>query len=57
MHGFSSRVQAVDALTIEAWGMLKGMELCWAMGLKKVEIESDVNQLVHFMNNAYRTSP
>lgn len=46
IRGFS--VKCVDRVCelVEAWGVLYGLQICWDLGIKQLEVESDALQVV-----------
>lgn len=49
--GFTSRIDASDSFCAEAWGLLRGLELCWMKGFRCIEVEVDAKQLVDMFSN------
>ena len=46
IQGFTMKLNTSNAHEAEAWGILKGLQLCWNMGIRKLEVESDAKNIV-----------
>lgn len=45
---------AEESLLAEAWGLLHGLAMCWNLGLRKNEVESDELQMIQKLGNNKR---
>ncbi|KAL4330428.1 hypothetical protein AHAS_Ahas13G0399100 [Arachis hypogaea] len=48
--GFSHQTGEATAFTAELWGVVKGLELTWTMGFRKVVVEVDAVAVVQRLN-------
>ena len=50
LGGFTSKLGICNALTVELWGVLHGLNLAWELGFRKIILEID-SQVVTFVLN------
>lgn len=53
--GFRAKLDNMDILSAEIWGILKGLELAWEKGFRRVIMESDSNEAVGLVCNVCPT--
>lgn len=55
--GFSLNLGVADNMTAELWGILKGLELAWDPGQKRIILETDSKAALQLIQGAGNESP
>lgn len=46
LKGYTLKLVVADVAEAKAWGVIEGLELCWDLGLRKIDVESDALEIV-----------
>lgn len=56
LSGYCMSIGCTTAFKAELWGILKGMELAWNFGIRRLMVESDSLSIISFLNHKKKES-